>query len=204
MLLLGKENTVENINMEQLPIISQKDKKELSNLKQQIEKGIENLSSYLQDIINSLLKIKRKKLYLYDKCQHMNEFVRKNNYHKKLNASINTVLTQVRTFDYAKRKRLSANQIKEIGYTKLDILQANKIETKKEIIEYGKLTTLKMKKVLNIQDKATGRFTKKGEKFERRPNTKLKNWMMEIPNEVLKQFEADFIKLCNKYEVRLP
>lgn len=178
-----------------------KNKKKLNDIKLKINNNILGYKDQVAAIMLYLAQIENEKLFYYDHCRSMREFINKNDYPKRMEISYSTIVRHLGVGRYITENKLP-DSVKKINICKLDLLRQYNVVEPQRVIELGNYSLNALKaKFHDIRSPASGQFVKKGTTYDPKKNLKIIEF--EIPRGKIKTFERDLIRICNRHNIKI-
>jgi len=171
----------------------------LRTIKNRLDTSLKSVRDFISDAIRDLFIIENEKLFYYDNCDCMREFIEKNAYPQKLSLKYTTITARLKVERYIEENGFG-DSVRSIGYGKLLPMATFNITKEKDVLRLSQFSQNELRhKLYSKRMKETGRFIKKG--YSRREGTEVVIWDLEIPNKTRKKFETGFRRLCKEHGV---
>ena len=154
-------------------------KKKIELFKGRIDTAIVNLKEHMERVIADLYIIRKEKLYFFDRCRSLKEFIYTNGYDKKLGIKYQTIQARMIAIEYAEAHGIEEGDVKDRSNFKMLLIKRTGANDRKKIIDLTKKTS---KQVLDIAEQRqgySGKFSDK--KYVKRPGTTIRRFDVELP-----------------------
>ena len=180
--------------------LSKTKKKELNRIKHEIYQMAGNIREYATNIIKNLFIIEDQKLFYFDNCQSMKQFIERNKIPERLSINYATITQKLKIERYINKNKFD-DEIRKIGFAKLNIISSQEINEKKQVIELSKYSINTLKEKFYKKSPASGQFMRAT--FKKRKNTEIIVKEFEIPINNKKIFYNSLKELCKLYKVEI-
>lgn len=184
--------------------LPRKDKRKvalLSKLKKELVESFVSVQYHISRIMEILYEIKTKKLYHYDECGSLREFILRHDLEQKLNLKYSTITNYLKLIEYSKEIGLKSEEVTHIGFSKLGVMRRSDINDANKARELSKQHVNEIKYTINLdRNPVTGRIMGKHTPV-RRPDTVIKIYDLEIPTKNAHAWESALLELCKDLDI---